>query len=106
MWGIKDFNFLAFIQAEKLLRAQGHEVFNPAQRDLEHYGIGICNSPTGDFKDIAHLNFSLRETLAADVKYICEEAEAIVLLPRWEKSKGACAEKMLAEALGLDVFYY
>ena len=106
MRGIKDFNFPSFMSATMTLTSAGHSVFNPAQRDMEKYGIGICNSPTGDFKDIAHLGFSLREALSADTKYICEEAEAIVLLPGWEKSKGACAEKALAEALGLEIFYY
>ena len=106
MRGIKEFNFPCFLRAERQLILAGHSVFNPAQRDINQYGMGICNSPTGDFKDIEHLGFSLREALAADTKYICEEAEAIVLLPGWEKSKGACAEKALAEALGLEVLYY
>ena len=106
MRGIKDFNFPLFLEASEQLRAQGYSVFNPAERDLQQYGVGVFNSPTGDFKDIAHIGFSLRAALAADTKYICEEAEAIVLLPGWEKSMGAVAEKSLAEALGLDVFYY
>ena len=106
MRGIKDFNFPAFMEADIKLTAAGHKVFNPAARDIQKYGVGVCNSPTGDFKDIKHLGFSLREALSADTKYICEEADAVVLLPGWEKSKGACAEKALAEALGLEVFYF
>ena len=84
----------------------GHFVFNPAQRDIEKYGSAIADSLTGDFKDIAHLGFSLREALSADTKYLCEEADAIVLLPGWQDSKGACAEKALAEALGLEILCY
>lgn len=94
------------MEAAKSLELSGHEVFNPAQRDIDKYGEQVYNSATGDFKDIEHLGFSLREALAADTKYICEQAEAIVLLPGWEQSKGAVAEKTLAEALGLEVFYY
>ena len=106
MRGVPNFNFPAFMEAAKVLRSSGHEVFNPAQRDVIKYGPSVGDSLTGDFKDIEHLGFSLREALAADTTYICQCADAVVLLPGWEQSKGAVAEKTLAEALGLEVFYY
>lgn len=106
MRGIKDFNFPAFFEAAKVLEAGGNEVFNPAARDIEKYGFQIAKSETGDPKDISHLGFTLREAMAEDTNKICTWADAIVLLPGWERSKGAVAEKTLAEALGLDVFYY
>lgn len=94
------------MEAAKSLELSGHEVFNPAQRDIDKYGEQVYNSATGDFKDIEHLGFSLREALSADTKYICEEADAIVLLPGWQNSKGAVAERALAEALGLEILCY
>lgn len=36
MRGYPDFNFPAFIAAAAWLRAAGHEVFNPAERDLDN----------------------------------------------------------------------
>lgn len=105
MRGIPEFNFPAFHKAAGWLREQGHAVFNPAERDESVHGKGVNASPTGDLKDIEHTGFSLREALAADAAFICLEADGIALLPGWERSKGAVAEKALAKALGLEVIY-
>ena len=105
MRGIPEFNFPAFHVAAAKLRAQGHFVFSPAERDNLHYGTDISKgNATGDEKiSIKEHGFSLREALGADLAYICAEAEAIALLPGWENSKGARAEKATADALGLEV---
>jgi hypothetical protein len=102
MRGYPDFNFPAFFKAAKELRDQGHEVFNPAERDVKAHGEKVAfGNPTGDLAKIdPSIGFSLRHALAADAAYICLEAEAIALLPGWEKSKGATAERALSEALG------
>ena len=106
MRGIKDFNFPAFFAAEEVLVAQGHEVFNPARRDEEKHGNDVSKSETGDLAEtVAKTGFNLREALAADAEWICLHAEGIALLPGWEKSKGATAEKALSEALGHQVIY-
>lgn len=107
MRGIPFFNFPAFNEAAAKLREQGHTVFNPAQRDTEMHGEQLSQSnPTGDEVLAAnHHGFSLREALRDDTNFICMEADAIALLPGWEKSKGARAEKALAQALGLKVMY-
>ena len=105
MRGYPQFNFPAFFQAEKELRYQGHEVFNPARRDVDKYGKHIADSPTGDLKDTEGTGFNLREALAADLSWICLTADTVALLPGWEKSKGACAEYAVALALGLKIIY-
>ncbi len=102
MRGKPFFNFPEFDKAAKALRKEGHEVFNPAERDREACGEDIAN-PAGSEAQAEAKGFSLREALAADMKYICEEAEAIALLPGWENSKGALAERLVAVALGLKV---
>lgn len=107
MRGIPAFNFPAFFAAEDALVAQGHTVFNPARRDNEAHGTDISkDNPEGcEEKAAQQHGFNLREALAADLKFICEEADAIALLPNWERSKGANAEKATADALGLEILF-
>ena len=101
------FNFPAFHAAAALLRAQGHEVFSPAEADNERHGIDVSKGNlTGD-EDIAakEHGFNLREALGKDLAWICAEAEGIYMLRGWEKSKGAKAEFATAFALGLKIMY-
>jgi hypothetical protein len=92
MRGIPKFNFPAFDRAAKKLRAEGHIVFSPADADR---WMELIGRPV-----------TARECFESDCVYICRYAEAVVLLPGWEKSKGARAEKALAEAIGAEVIYY
>lgn len=105
MRGIPEFNFPAFHKATAFLRALGHEVFNPAERDNERHGTDISKgNATGDEKlAAAQHGFNLREALGADLAWICAEADAIALLPGWENSKGVKAEAATGDALGLLV---
>lgn len=105
MRGYAEFNFPAFHAAAAQLRATGHEVFNPAERDNERHGVDISKgNDSGDEEVAAKIHgFSLRVALAEDADWICRHADAIVLLPGWEASRGAKAELALAEALGLTI---
>ena len=108
MTGIANFNFPAFNAAAAKLRAGGHEVFNPAERDIErHGGVDIsADNHAGDPALAAKSHgFSLRDALADDAAFICKVADAIAMLPGWENSKGARAEHALAFALGHQITY-
>lgn len=102
MRGIPEFNFPAFNRAAAHLRALGHEVFNPAERDNERHGTDISKGNASGDEEVAakQHGFSLRVALAEDADWICREADAIALLPGWESSKGAQAELALGRALG------
>ena len=101
MTNIPHSNYPAFNAAAAKLRAEGCEVFNPAEHDIATYGKDISN-PDGDAdKATADHGFDRRAALKADLSWICDNAEAIALLPGWERSSGARAERALAEALGL-----
>jgi hypothetical protein len=109
MRGIPEFNFPAFHQAAAQLRAEGHDVFNPAERDIEkHGGVDISKgNATGDnaIAEAQH-GFNLREALKDDLQFICLHADAVAVLTGWENSKGAQAEVATAYALGLKVFNF
>ena len=105
MRGIANFNFPAFYAAAHKLRAEGYEVFNPAERDNDDHGCDISKGNlTGSVEQAtADHGFNLRNALAHDLTYICREADVIALLPGWNKSAGAIAEFHTANALGLEV---
>lgn len=105
MRSIPHFNFAAFHEAAATLRAMGHVVFSPAERDNERHGADISkDNHTGDESLAAEQHgFDLRVALGENLAYICAHAQAIALLPGWENSKGAKAERATAEALGLEI---
>lgn len=105
MRGIADFNFPAFFKAAEYLRSQGHTVFSPAEKDIEDHGEAVYkDNPTGDIElATRRAGFDMREAIFADLEYIIWHAQAIALLPGWEKSKGVAAELATAEFLNLNV---
>jgi hypothetical protein len=106
MAGIPGFNFPQFRKAAAYLRAEGHSVFSPDEKDEDRYGAAFAEKyTTGDIEQATKQGFSLREALAYDTTYICQEADGIAMLPGWENSKGAFAEWALARALGLYICY-
>lgn len=105
MRGLPEFGFPIFHAAAARLRSDGHFVFSPAEADERKHGVNFTKGMTGDHKELEGTGFSLRQALGEDLAWICAEADAVALLPGWEESKGANAEKATAEALGLEVIY-
>ena len=107
MSNIPAFNFPAFFRAASQLESLGWEVFNPAQADIERYGVDFSKMcPTGSHEEAnkaAGTPVTYRDCLRADLNYILDHADAIALLPGWENSKGCKAELALAECLQLEV---
>src|SRR6266568_1017798 len=91
MRGYKDFNFPAFDAGAEALRAQGFEVFSPAEHDRE------TMAATGRVAT----DLTIRECMEADTRWICQNANGIALLDGWSKSTGALAEVALARAIGI-----
>ena len=87
MFGYPQFNYPLFNAVADQLRRAGHRVYNPAE-----FGA-----------DRPYDGFPIRQAFAAYSKFICEEADAIVLLPGWEASKGANAERALADNCGIEI---
>jgi hypothetical protein len=97
MSGYKDFNFPAFIAAQKYLEADGWKVWNPVEKDLDAHNAEVFMGD-GDIQTSMKKGFSLREALEWDTQKICQ-ADAIFMLKGWEQSPGAFAEWSLAKAL-------
>lgn len=101
-----NFNFPAFDAAAAKLRALGHEVFNPADKDRERHGNDFAEKfSSGDLKEATAQGFNLGDALAEDCRWICKEAEAIYMLNGWEGSSGAKMEHLLARCMRLKFFY-
>lgn len=106
MSNVPHFNFPMFNKVTAILRAQGHEVFNPAERDLQRSPTVNFAVADGNPKTVMDQGFSLREALADDMDYICRHADAICMLPGWESSPGARAEHALSVALKHTILYH
>lgn len=83
MTGLPELNFPLFHRVTAELRARGALVVNPAELNPD---------PTADWTDC----------MRADLKALVD-CDAIVLLPGWEKSRGATLEHHVASKLGLRV---
>jgi hypothetical protein len=85
MTGIADFNRPAFNAAADRLRAQGHDVVNPADVNL---------GPGATWE--AYMRVDLADMMTCDTIY---------MIAGWENSRGARIERRLAMDLGLTVIY-
>jgi hypothetical protein len=104
MTGYCEFNFPEFVGAASVLRLMGHEVFCPAEHDMES-GFDPTGL-SGSVWEMQEAGFSLRKALGVDLAWITANAEALVALSGWGKSKGALAEVATAQAIGIPVWEY
>lgn len=99
MAGKPDHNFPAFNAKARELRALGHTVFNPAEVEPESYRNISAEEAE------RHHNHGYRTALKQELRWICDEAEAIYHLDGWEHSKGANSEHYTGRAIGVQFFY-
>lgn len=97
MRGIPLYNFPAFDEAEAELTRQGWNTISPANLDREIRDDPENTPVTPEF---------LREVMKRDAQAIIDRADAVALLPGWEKSVGAQAELSLARWKGIDIYLY
>ena len=101
MTGIPQFNYPAFLEAADQLRAAGYEVVSPAELDDPEDRAAALGSPNGlmsEFNSASSQTWG--DFLARDVKLLADDGvEAVVVLPGWERSRGARLETFVANAL-------
>jgi hypothetical protein len=97
MRGYPRFNFDAFMAAGADLKAKGWCVHNPAEKDIAN-GFNPDKHDESFFKDFTAL-------IRTDIEDVLK-SDAIVLLPGWQKSSGACAELAVAKWAKKSVLTY
>ena len=94
MRGIPYYNFPAFDKTSAVLRAAGHEVFSPADRDRDT-GFDPAHLPPDSDWAVIPDGFDLKACIDEDLSAV-RECEVLYLLDGWEKSIGAQAERSVA----------
>lgn len=106
MTGYPLHNFPAFEAAANLLREAGLQVRTPVEIDQEIGVLEVLRFEDGSIKDVVLLpSYSYEKCMAADLLAI-EMCDAIILLPGWNRSKGAKRELAHAIQWGLEVKIY
>lgn len=126
MTGLPEWNFPAFDEAAQTLRAQGHEVVNPAEfvrasgfnpaTRTELSNQELREAMVAEFAGLTRLTPILlswpdrKYYSGIDARacggYGLADCTDLLLLPGWESSKGAFAEAAVAFWLGLTVWEY
>lgn len=103
MRGITHYNFPAFDAAKRKVEGLGYVPVSPADMDRE-VGFDPFKLPDGYDWSIIPEGFSFDDCVTRDIRAI-RDAEAIYMLRGWQQSKGAIAEKALAEWLRKEVLH-
>jgi hypothetical protein len=99
MRGVPDCNFSAFAVAEQRWRDAGHSSISPARLST---ALGL-EPDRGD--DLSTEEGRLHLRLAAQIDLaVLYAVDAIALLPRWRRSRGATMEVAVAQFLGLPTY--
>jgi len=94
-----NFNFPLFDRVADLLRLQGAYVFNPADHARKNLGT-LEQIMKLDKRELRHARKAL---MLDEMIWIHNYAQGVVLLPGWERSPGAKAEREWALALGIPI---
>ena len=98
MRGYEHCNFPAFDHAAEAIRnTYGWSVISPAEEDRK---LGFDETAPDALE-----GFDMVDAIRRDVDYVIA-ADAIVLLPGWEKSTGTAAELAVARFLSKDILYW
>jgi hypothetical protein len=103
MTGIEFYNFPRFFDAKMDWITAGHEAITPFDTNsavwARHYG-----RPFDPYSDKCDYGDPILAEMWLENMGALTRADAIALLPGWEKSRGATAELVVALGLGKEVY--
>lgn len=102
MTGYKKFNFPLFVSVTKGLRRIGYDITSPVETDEPDMQEIAWKSEDGTHDE--QFKETWGQVLAKDVLLIADEMESIILLPHWNKSKGARLEVFVAVLCGYPIY--
>ena len=106
MTGVPQFNYPAFDAACEALRARGVDVVSPAELDDLATRAEALASPDGKLVDGKSAGHTWGDFLSRDVKIVADECTGIILMPGWEKSRGAKLEAYVGLLCGHEFHEY
>lgn len=105
MTGLPQFNIPAFERAARRLRAAGYKIISPVELDSQLVRDEAMASPDGAMPAGGKIGGETwGEILGRAVRVIADQVGAIVVLPSWEKSRGARLEVFVALLCGLPIY--
>ena len=105
MSGEPQFNFPLFDRTAEALRRRGYEIVSPAELDDPETRAAALASPDGNGDGSAN-GETWGDFLARDVKIVADEVDGVVVMYKWERSRGARLETFVATLCGKPVYYY
>jgi hypothetical protein len=107
MTGYPQFNFPAFEQAAWELRTVGHKIISPHELDTPEVQAEAKKSMDGKLDSEGKIaGMTWADILSKDVKVVADHTDGVVVLPGWDKSKGATLEVFVAITVGHKLFQY
>lgn len=106
MTGIPHFNYPLFDSVAAELRASGYDITSPAEMDDPETRAEALASETGIHPGGITNGETWGDFLARDMKLIADTLGGIILLPGWERSKGARLETFVAIQCGYPIRFF
>jgi hypothetical protein len=108
MSNIPQFNYPLFHEAAAWLRSLGYTIVSPADEDPPEVQAAAMASSDGLVGEAGELSGgqTYGQRLGHDIRLLVEEVDGIVLLPRWEFSRGARVEAFAAVTFNRQIFEY
>lgn len=105
MSGIPQFNFPAFRDNAERLRNRGYDIITPHEMDDPEVSAAAWASPDGSPGSGSPNGETWGDFLSRDVKLVADNACGVLVLPGWNKSRGARLETFVAYLCSKPVLY-